>query len=271
MLKQAESRQQHREEPTINADELRERLAQLERILLEARGGEGLPRTLGRSFEEYCEKYSIAPPLEMIMSGEGDDEIIIENPIGEEKGGLLGIWDALCQTATTTITKYLASIPTGISYEDVDSTVHSLIDATRDRIHAYEGEERVLRERENVDFRSDALAGLQERCFTSQIGKYTYEHCPFRNLTAKEEGQYSTLTLGKFHGWSSEGELEYTGGTYCWQGPLRSSTVSLVCGGENRVVAVSERSVCHYTVRFETPAVCDDPHQEVIMSDREEL
>jgi hypothetical protein len=186
---------------------------------------------------------------------------MVENPIGDEvkaelrkleketgRTGLGGLIDRLRKTTTTTITKYLQSTATVVPTEP-----YSVVDATRQRIREYEQEETMLNVRQNVVFKTAALMGLYGRCFSNTVGKHRYEHCPFHNITSHVDGH--TLSLGKWSGWRNEA-MEYVGGTHCWQGPLRSSTIKLICGPLNRIVSVSERAVCEYSIKFETPAVC---------------
>lgn len=103
----------------------------------------------------------------------------------------------------------------------------------------------------------------------------------------------SCRTWGKWAGPADDiySVMKYEHGTGCWQGPSRSTTVSLhteltkssalswvfsfqqstcnrsecafqvklICGKETTVTSTSEPSRCEYLMEFITPAVCQDP------------
>ncbi|PJF17147.1 hypothetical protein PSACC_03048 [Paramicrosporidium saccamoebae] len=238
LLKQADTMKTEGSD-VYDTRELQERVSALEEMLLD-------PVELNEKFRNYCEKYAVG--------GDEEYEVTVENPIAEKEKSQLGLnglgnfIDRLRKTATTTITKYLQSTATAIPTEP-----YSVVDATRQRIREYEQEEIRLNVRQNVIFKTTALMGLYGRCFSNTVGKHRYEHCPFHNVTSHVDGH--TLVLGKWSGWRNDA-MEYVGGTHCWQGPLRSSTIKLLCGPLNRIVSVSERAICEYTIKFETPAVC---------------
>lgn len=49
----------------------------------------------------------------------------------------------------------------------------------------------------------------------------------------------------------------FAGGQKCYNGPERSLAVTLVCGGLDEIVEVSEPSICVYDMVMTTPLVCD--------------
>ena len=51
--------------------------------------------------------------------------------------------------------------------------------------------------------------------------------------------------------------MKYEGGTMCWNGPARSTTVYLSCGKENKLTSVGEPSRCEYEMHFKTAALCN--------------
>ncbi|KAM3656224.1 glucosidase 2 subunit beta [Ammospiza maritima maritima] len=58
---------------------------------------------------------------------------------------------------------------------------------------------------------------------------------------------------------------KYQGGTGCWQGPNRATTVRLRCGPSTALLAALEPSRCEYLLELETPAACGEPpapHEE---------
>ena len=49
-----------------------------------------------------------------------------------------------------------------------------------------------------------------------------------------------------------------THGQHCWNGPARSLTVTMRCGGADAVLKVEEPEVCVYAMDMESPAACTD-------------
>jgi len=66
--------------------------------------------------------------------------------------------------------------------------------------------------------------------------------------------------MGKWNSWKDAEYkvMYYKGGERCWGGPDRSTTVTLECGDENKVVDVKEPNKCEYTVKLQTPAACSE-------------
>lgn len=100
---------------------------------------------------------------------------------------------------------------------------------------------------------------LKDQCYTYQTHQYKYSVCPFRKAT-----QEST-NLGHYTGWGKKdnGEVDYQtmlfqNGMSCWNGPSRSLSLTFECGIENKILSIDEPSMCVYTAKFSTPAVCDD-------------
>lgn len=52
----------------------------------------------------------------------------------------------------------------------------------------------------------------------------------------------------------------YTNGQKCWGGPDRSTKVELFCGSDNIVQDPQEPNKCEYSLKFYTPAVCNEHH-----------
>ncbi|XP_057244571.1 glucosidase 2 subunit beta [Malurus melanocephalus] len=55
---------------------------------------------------------------------------------------------------------------------------------------------------------------------------------------------------------------KYQGGTGCWQGPNRATTVRLRCGPSTALLSASEPSRCEYLLELESPAACREPPRE---------
>lgn len=113
---------------------------------------------------------------------------------------------------------------------------------------------------------------LSRSCFESALGgEWNYEICPFKNAAQKGKTGGST-SIGNWEGFADDYmTLKFSNGTPCWNGPSRSLTVSLVCGGENKVLAVDEPEVCKYTMRFQTPAGCTAEQEAAAQADLDAL
>ena len=69
----------------------------------------------------------------------------------------------------------------------------------------------------------------------------------------------SWTNLGKFQGWTDGySKLKYEHGTKCWNGPERSTIVSLECGSQDEILQVSEPETCNYLIRMATPSTCKE-------------
>jgi protein kinase C substrate 80K-H len=99
---------------------------------------------------------------------------------------------------------------------------------------------------------------LKGKTINFQDRQYTYELQPFGTVTQKEtNGAHTSLgTFNKFD--KDHTEMHHTGGITCWQGPARSTTVTLECSGvdEHRIIKVDEPSRCVYKMVLTTPAAC---------------
>ena len=85
--------------------------------------------------------------------------------------------------------------------------------------------------------------------------EFEYELCPFDKVTQKGRGGGGATDLGKWEGFSAdtaaaEGVSEnkydtmmFTRGTACWNGPVRSTRVTVRCGAESEVLSVEEPEV----------------------------
>ena len=110
-----------------------------------------------------------------------------------------------------------------------------------------------------MDFgEKDVFAAMFEECYSTEIGKYEYEFCPFGKAQQKEGS--SSTNLGKFKGFGyndkREVKMVFDEGQKCWNGPKRSVTITFECSVENAIVYVNEPSTCTYVMTFETPLAC---------------
>jgi len=100
---------------------------------------------------------------------------------------------------------------------------------------------------------------LKDKCFSTNVEKYIYEVCPFKN--AKQKEGHGATQLGKWSGFEENYRvMSFTNGQHCWQGPNRSLRVRLACGEEEQVAKIDEPSRCEYVGVLTTPAACSASH-----------
>ncbi|KAE8894329.1 hypothetical protein PF005_g2640 [Phytophthora fragariae] len=127
--------------------------------------------------------------------------------------------------------------------------------------------------------------------------KYEMVLCPFQNVsqaepsypqwtraerqtkvgvTAADENEEEEevprpIGLGIWNEWLDSTGLarvqDYNHGEPCTNGQERQTRVELSCGATNRVVAVEEREMCEYEIRFETPAACETREEEALLNE----
>ncbi|BGP48447.1 glucosidase II [Rhodotorula kratochvilovae] len=106
---------------------------------------------------------------------------------------------------------------------------------------------------------------LDGTCVEQNTGEYTYSVCFFGEASQKSNNNNARTSLGRFKGWASDAEEGtdayyskqlYADGQRCWNGPLRSTKVDLVCGTSNALLSVIEPEKCEYLFKLATPAVC---------------
>ena len=82
--------------------------------------------------------------------------------------------------------------------------------------------------------------------------------CPFGQAKQKGSDGGST-SLGNWEGFDhGHSVMKFTHGQHCWNGPARSLTVTMRCGGADAVLKVEEPEVCVYAMDMESPAACTD-------------
>ncbi|KAK0417587.1 hypothetical protein QR680_013099 [Steinernema hermaphroditum] len=130
-----------------------------------------------------------------------------------------------------------------------------------------------IRDAENFaeqDFGSDfAWASLKGQCFEKNDNQYTYRLCLFDRAVQKDRG--SEISLGYWKGWTGASEetkydeQTYDNGQGCWNGPNRSTKVSINCGEQTELTEVSEPSKCEYLFVMTSPAACEDPEKDHVV------
>ena len=127
-------------------------------------------------------------------------------------------------------------------------------------VSSAEDRERELRKKADADYGArEQFAGWEGACFESKKhGEWTYEVCPFGQAKQKGSDGGST-SLGSWEGFDQgHAVMKFTHGQHCWNGPARSLTVTMRCGGADAVLKVEEPEVCVYAMDMESPAACTD-------------
>lgn len=115
--------------------------------------------------------------------------------------------------------------------------------------------------------RDGEFKALQDQCVSKDMGSYTYEMCFGGTAWQVSNNDGFKFNLGRFdhfdvdNKFSADDERHYLSMLYahgqtCWNGPPRSTRVSLECGAENALLHVFEAEKCTYSMRVTTPAVC---------------
>ena len=112
------------------------------------------------------------------------------------------------------------------------------------------------------------LHALRELCFSVIAAKYDYEICFFDKAFQYEAtggSKTGGTSLGRWNGYSygENGEIivQYTRGQRCWNGPERSATVYITCGGEEtRLLSVEEPDTCRYEMKMESHIACSNEY-----------
>lgn len=121
--------------------------------------------------------------------------------------------------------------------------------------------------------RSAEFKALENKCFSKDMGEYTYEYCFFGRAMQIPNNGGSSVSLGSFANFNPAGDRKweedeywlqqiYARGQKCWNGPERSAVVDLVCGVDNEVRDVFEAEKCIYSIKVATPAVCFPPKEQ---------
>lgn len=109
----------------------------------------------------------------------------------------------------------------------------------------------------------DEFVSLYGECYEYTDTEYIYKLCLYDKATQRSKSHGgSEVNLGQFSrliGPTNNNMLfrmEYNKGLTCWNGPPRSTLVTLSCGTEAKLISVTEPSRCEYAMELTTPAVC---------------
>lgn len=121
---------------------------------------------------------------------------------------------------------------------------------------------------------------LENVCVEKVQGDYTYELCFLGSARQKSNKDSSSNHLGTFTEWKTdevEGSYEYysrqnyRNGAKCWNGPMRSATVDIICGTTNALLTIAEPEKCEYFFKATSPALCWPLEAQENASVKEEL
>mmetsp|Transcript_1190 Transcript_1190/g.1866 ORF Transcript_1190/g.1866 Transcript_1190/m.1866 type:complete len:480 (+) Transcript_1190:60-1499(+) len=129
-----------------------------------------------------------------------------------------------------------------------------LLEEIREKIRGLEKSIKVKNEAAKRDFGPGGVWwSLQDKCFSVKADGYTYEMC----IYGKAKQDHTNLgTWAGFEEGSGYTKALFTNGQKCWNGPMRTLTVHLKCGSEERLDDVREPQTCEYQASFYTPAAC---------------
>ena len=115
----------------------------------------------------------------------------------------------------------------------------------------------------NIDFgENEQFAPLYHQCYEFTDREYTYKLCAFQKITQRNKNGGSETSLGEWDKWDGQSTtslyttMRYSNGEKCWNGPNRSTVVTLSCGVEEKVLSAGEPNKCEYAMEFSTPAFC---------------
>ncbi|KAL0480249.1 protein kinase C substrate 80K-H [Acrasis kona] len=106
---------------------------------------------------------------------------------------------------------------------------------------------------------------IRGKTVSVQDKQYTYQNQVLVDMAQKD--QHSHTSLGSFTKFNENyTEMHYTGGQTCWQGPARSTVITLECSGDDslELYKVDEPSRCVYTMILKTPSACKTSNLEVL-------
>lgn len=143
-------------------------------------------------------------------------------------------------------------------------------------VNELQSEIRQLEEKLDRDYGpEEEFAALDGECFEYTDLEYIYKLCLFGKTTQRSKSGGNDVNLGHWYDWVGTGDNKYTKMKYdqgltCWNGPARSTIVTMLCGTENKLISVTEPSRCEYAMEFSTPALCNpssadsaDKHDEL--------
>lgn len=109
---------------------------------------------------------------------------------------------------------------------------------------------------------NDILRPFKDVSIQGHIGEYDYElffigdiHQKGTNHNVKI-GSFSDVQVNDISDTEHQLIITYENGARCWNGPLRKGVVTVDCGAENELLAVTEPEKCEYHFRVKAPIGC---------------
>ncbi|KAJ8665309.1 hypothetical protein QAD02_006971 [Eretmocerus hayati] len=169
---------------------------------------------------------------------------------------------------------------------EYDEETQALVDEAREAREKFHEAERAVSDLHN-DIREteerierdygpeDEFAPLDGQCFEFTDLEYVYSLCLYGKATQRSKSGGGDVDLGRWNSWIGDNGNKYSKakfdrGLTCWNGPARSTIVTLKCGKEDKLLSVSEPNRCEYAMEFETPALCN-PNVEDKLTSHDEL
>lgn len=132
-----------------------------------------------------------------------------------------------------------------------------------------QSEEEALNQWDDKYGREGEFFSLQGKCVSTDMGSYTYELCFGEKTVQISNNDGYRFNLGYFKHFDMDQQYDrsddrhylsmlFADGQVCWNGPPRSSRVTLECGEEDALLHVFEAEKCTYQMHVKTPAVCFD-------------
>ncbi|XP_033341965.1 glucosidase 2 subunit beta [Megalopta genalis] len=151
---------------------------------------------------------------------------------------------------------------------DEATTAREAYHSAEKSVNDLQSEIRKLEEKLDRDYGTEEeFAPLDGECFEYTDLEYVYTLCMFGRATQRSKSGGSDIILGHWYEWAGPdghkySRMKYDRGLTCWNGPARSTMVTLICGKENKLMSVTEPMRCEYAMEFSTPALCN-PNLEV--------
>lgn len=128
--------------------------------------------------------------------------------------------------------------------------IRKAIDALEKKINSQTAEVSIYQENLQRSYGAqDILRAVEGVWVTKKIGEYTYK------LGFLDSIYQDNTLVGRFSSYDGK-SLKFTQGSKCWNGPLRSAEVEMVCGPKHDLMSVSEPEKCQYKFILETPIAC---------------
>eukprot|EP01132_Coremiostelium_polycephalum_P009336 gene9336-11449_t len=185
---------------------------------------------------------------------EKKEEVVNEHKEGEQPEVTQGHFRLLWKFVKTSFSSTSSDNSTNI--RDIERQISDKRESLRQKQESIDNIEKLLKMNTG---KNNVFLPLFGKCFEYKTKEYTYTHCPF------DKASQGHTSLGKWSDWEDgQSIMYYNEGTQCWGGPKRSVKVSLECGQDNEVYDVQEPGKCEYTMKFKTPAACNEEHLKML-------